>query len=100
MADTDNKVNPIVAGLTGAAIGAGVAVLTTKVLSDKKFRDRIMETASNVRGTVSRSIEMVGEQAKKIQRGTTGKEQASFAHRIGIGRKTRGRKTSSKRSRR
>ncbi len=50
------QINPIMAGLTGAAVGAGAALLTSKILSDKKMREKIMETAANIRGAVAHTV--------------------------------------------
>lgn len=47
--------NPVVAGLAGAAIGAGVAVVTSKVISNKKMRENLMQTVAH---TVSRARKM------------------------------------------
>lgn len=80
MTNGNNKqVNPLVAGLTGAAIGAGVAVLTTKILTDKNMRDKIMRAAAYIKDKVSGSMYKAGE------------EISSTAHRIGISRKRKAR---------
>ncbi len=38
----DKHLNPFATGLAGLLIGAGVGAATTKVLSDKKMRDKLM----------------------------------------------------------
>lgn len=43
------QINPFVAGLTGVMIGAGVGAVTTKVLSDKKTRNKLMHMMSDAR---------------------------------------------------
>lgn len=48
--DTNRKqLNPLMAGLAGAVIGAGVAVATSKVMSDKKSREKAKEVAQNLK---------------------------------------------------
>lgn len=59
-----NKIDPMVAGVTGAIIGAGVAAVTTKVLSDKKMRNKIMETVSDAKDKVVSYAHMVSRDAK------------------------------------
>lgn len=73
MENTDNKtMNPVVAGVAGAVIGAGAAVAATKILSDKETRKKIMDTAFNVRSKIADSVNKMGE---KIQEGRAVAEQ-------------------------
>lgn len=71
--------NPLAAGIAGVIIGASAAAVTTKVLSDKKTRGKIMESISNTRDKISDFV----NQAKK--EATEKKEMAE--HRLRIGRR-------------
>lgn len=53
------KKNNAAAGITGAIIGAGIAVAATKALSDKKTRDQLKKTAVQVKGKVAKAIQDV-----------------------------------------
>ncbi|MCL5784684.1 MAG: hypothetical protein M1142_05020 [Patescibacteria group bacterium] len=86
MADTNGKqVNPVAAGLTGALIGAGIALVTTKILTDQKMRDKIMDMASGAR-----------EKANMIFQGKMEKPMERVSHEIS---RMRGKKRSAGRGR-
>lgn len=77
MANTNGRqVNPVMAGLAGAALGAGVAILTSKILSDQRFRDKIMNTASGI-----------GEKAGRLFESKIEKPMERVSHEISRGRK-------------
>lgn len=42
----DKQLNPFATALAGLLIGAGVGAATTKVLSDKKMRDKLIHVIS------------------------------------------------------
>ena len=42
-------INPIMAGITGAVVGAGVAVAASKVLKKEKTRKKVKDVLSNVK---------------------------------------------------
>lgn len=68
MDETSKKgMNPLVSGMTGAVIGAGVAVVATKVLSDKKTRNQIKTTLFDIRDKVVSYAKKAGKQARKQQ---------------------------------
>lgn len=46
-----------VAGVAGAVVGAGAAVAATKLMSDKKMRDRVKGTFTQVRDQVMEAID-------------------------------------------
>ena len=46
---TKNGVNPVVVAVTGAIVGAGVAVAGAIALKDKKNREKVKEILSNVK---------------------------------------------------
>lgn len=46
--DNHKPLNPFVTGVAGAFIGIGVTALTAKILSDKKMKGKIMDTASDI----------------------------------------------------
>lgn len=79
------KMDPMMAGIAGAVVGAGVAAVATKVLSDKKTRDKIKETVTNARDRVvsyahriSREAKDKGEMAKdKLKEGREAIKEAS-----------------------
>lgn len=79
MAETNGRqqINPVAAGLTGAIIGAGIAMIATKVMSDQKTRERIMDMAAGVR-----------EKANMMLRGRNGAERVSHEISRGRGRKS------------
>lgn len=45
----DKRINPLIAGVTGAVIAAGVTVAATKVLSDNKTRNKLKHTLSDAK---------------------------------------------------
>ncbi len=47
------KIDPLVAGVTGAIIGAGLGAVTTKMLSDKKIRNKLMGTVNDARNRLA-----------------------------------------------
>ncbi|MCL4365955.1 hypothetical protein M1437_01890 [Patescibacteria group bacterium] len=49
MENDKRQMNPLAAGLAGAIIGAGVAAATSRVLSDKKSREKAKEVAFGLR---------------------------------------------------
>ncbi len=71
--------SPLAAGIAGLIIGAGVAVVTTKALSDKKTREKIMESISNTRERISDFV----KEAKK----EAAEKKEMVEHRIRIGSK-------------
>lgn len=72
----DKKDNSVAAGIAGAVIGAGAAIVTTQILSDKKTRNKInktvaglkkqvMNTINNTKGDVTENVEKKIEEGKK-----------------------------------
>jgi hypothetical protein len=60
-----DSVNPIVAGVTGAVIGAGIAVAgAAVVLNDKKSREKVKGVLSNVKNQVVGYMEDMQKQAQ------------------------------------
>lgn len=76
----DKKNTNAAAGITGAIIGAGIAVAATKALSDKKTRDQIKKTAVQVKGKVARAIDDVkkksAEKRKSVEKAIEEKPKA------------------------
>lgn len=62
----NKKGMPIVAGVTGAVIGAGVAVAASKVLSNKKTREAVVKKAGEIKDTVMDAVSGVEENAKEM----------------------------------
>lgn len=52
----DNK-KAVAVGVTGAVVGAGVAAAATAMLADKKTREKIMHTASELKDYVIESVQ-------------------------------------------
>lgn len=57
--------NPMIAGITGAIIGAGIAALTTKIMTDKKTKDTIMHAISDVRERIGNTMRMAKEEVQQ-----------------------------------
>lgn len=57
--------NPVVAAVAGAVVGAGIAVAGV-VLSDKKNRDTIQKTVGNVKDQVEEKVAKDKEKIKLI----------------------------------
>ena len=62
----DEPKKAAVAGLTGAVIGAGV-VAAAAVLSDKKNRDTLMHTVSDITGHVNDSMKQAGKKVDEAK---------------------------------
>ncbi|MDO8610458.1 MAG: hypothetical protein Q7R95_07965 [bacterium] len=61
-------VNPVVAAVAGAVVGAGIAI-TGVALSDKKNRDNMLKSAATIKENVVEFVENAQKQAetKKIE---------------------------------
>lgn len=62
-------------GVAGAVIGAGVAIAATKVLSDKKTRDKIKGTFASVKGQFLDRVEGRKSDSKELKK--LGKKHAA-----------------------
>lgn len=69
------------AGVTGAVIGAGVGAVATKVLSDKKVRDKVFHTVSSVKKKVMDSMKDMEKAAMK--------QEKEIEHRLRLGKRAR-----------
>lgn len=78
--DGKMSINPIVAGVTGAAVGAGVGVAASAALSNVKNRKKVGEALNNVRKQAMQVMENIGtkenieegkEVARKVLKNTT-----------------------------
>lgn len=76
MADMEDQtikkggMNPIVTGAAGVVIGAGVAVAASRMMTDKKTRDKVFHTISGIRKQASDSLEKVAEKARELTAST------------------------------
>lgn len=52
MTEKTKNTTAAVAGVAGAVVGAGVAVAATKLMSDKKMRDKVRDTFTQVKDQV------------------------------------------------
>jgi len=59
--------SPLVSGVAGAVVGAGLAVATTKILSDKKMRGKIKDTFTSVSHTIAKSVSKAREKAMEMR---------------------------------
>jgi hypothetical protein len=46
----EQRVNPIIAGIAGAAVGVGIAVAATSVMKDEKTRKKVKDALDTVKG--------------------------------------------------
>lgn len=60
--------NPIMAGLAGAAVGAGVAAAATTILSNKKTRDAVFHTVDMARERVADTLKAAGKKSRQIRK--------------------------------
>lgn len=63
--NSGNGGSAAMAGVAGAVVGAGVAVAATKLMSDKKTRDRVKATLTNVKDQVLEAIDRTAEVSQK-----------------------------------
>ena len=65
----ENKtgVNPTIAAITGAVVGAGFAVAGAIALKDKKTRDKVKQTLTNVKDQAINYIKEIQNQAQDSQ---------------------------------
>lgn len=75
--------NPVLTGLVGAAVGAGVAAAATTLMSNKKARNAVFHTVDMAREKVAHTLQTARQRARKI-RHTAGREANSAARRLGI----------------
>ena len=63
-----NKVNPLVAGVAGATVGAGVAVAASVAMNDKKNRQRVEKVIGLVKEQATEYIENL-QSPKNMKKG-------------------------------
>lgn len=59
-----NGVSPVTAAITGAVVGAGIAVVGTVALSDKNNREKIKKILTNTKDKAVDYVENMQKQAK------------------------------------
>jgi hypothetical protein len=66
----ERKINKAaVAGVAGAAIGVGVAVAASKILSDEKTKKKITKALTDTKSTILKSVkDLKGKTEKMMQR--------------------------------
>lgn len=62
--EVKSSFNPIVAAVTGAVVGASVAVVGAVALTDKKNREKVKEVLTNVKDQAAGYIHDVQEQVQ------------------------------------
>ena len=69
LAKNNNKtIDRISSGVTGAMIGAGVAIAATKVLSDKKTKAKVKKTLLQAKKQLTESVNLIKHGAKDAQK--------------------------------
>lgn len=53
--------NPVITGIAGMVVGAGLGAVATKIASDKKLRGRIKDTVTEVSHRISASVKKARE---------------------------------------
>lgn len=72
MTEQSKKTATVMASVAGAVVGAGVAVAATKVMSDKKLRDKVTGTISGIKDQVIDILDETTSQGQQIaQKGGT-----------------------------
>ena len=66
--NNNKTVDRISSGVAGAMIGAGVAIAATKVLSNKKTRDKVKKTFSQAKDQLKESVNLIKHGAKDAQK--------------------------------
>lgn len=56
------------AGVTGAVIGAGVAVAATKLMSDDKMRARVTDTMTHIKDQVLEAIDNQAQISRQVKK--------------------------------
>jgi len=74
--------NPVMAGLAGAVVGAGVAAAATTILSNKKTRDAVFHTVDMARERVAHTLRTARRRSRGLRR--TVEKASSTARRMGI----------------
>lgn len=69
MTEQNKRSAAMMAGVAGAVVGAGVAVAASKVMSDKKLRDKVTSTFSDFKNQVLDILDEAAEQNQIAQKG-------------------------------
>ena len=70
--DANTGVSPLVAGVAGAVIGAGLGVAGAVVLEDKDKRDEVKKVLNSVKDVVEEKLETGKEEVKKVTNSSKG----------------------------
>ena len=60
-----NDVNPIIVGVTGAVIGAGIALAGAAILKDEKNRDKAKKVLENIKNSAKGYIKDLENEVQK-----------------------------------
>lgn len=85
--EKQSGLNPVAVAVTGAVVGAGIAIAGVVALKDEKNREKVKEALTNVKDRAENYIEDVQKQARdkkdeieeKIAEGTVKIEKAANA---------------------
>lgn len=61
----ENEINPIFAGVTGAVIGAGIAIAGAIMMKDEKNRDKAKKVLKNIENYAQKETGVVEEKVAK-----------------------------------
>lgn len=75
MTEQTKKRTAMMAGVAGAVVGAGVAVAATKVMSDKKLRDKVTNTFSDFKDQVMNILDEAANEKQIDQKGGSASRQ-------------------------
>ncbi len=76
------NINPVAVAITGAVIGAGVAVAGAVILKDKKNREKVKQAFTNVKDQAVEYIEDMQKEAKD-KKGKVEKKLAEGKEKVG-----------------
>lgn len=65
--NTKKSINPFATGLASMVIGAGVGAAATRVLTDKKTRDRLVNTFSGAKDKIISYAHRISRETRKAK---------------------------------
>jgi hypothetical protein len=70
MADTKKNMSPAIAGVTGALIGAGLAVVAARALSDEKTRKTVVKKMNDFKTWGNNTMKQLTSQTEELRHST------------------------------
>lgn len=65
--NTRKGMNPMATGLAGMAIGAGIGAAATKLMSDKKMRDKVFDTVNEAKDKIVSYAHRISRETRKAK---------------------------------